>query len=75
MAKISRQRVQEWLQDEVTRNWFDGIKEEIKGVQLALGDGQTLGDNAVIDTARAVGRIDGLYLAINISMEAVIEEE
>ena len=49
-----------WKNDPVTRQILDIISAERVGSGVRLGDGETLGDNIVQDTARAVGYIEGL---------------
>jgi hypothetical protein len=70
---ITRQQVSDWKQNEVTRAYFNGIKAKIEDLSINLGLGVTLGENVVQDTAKAVGRIEGLYDTLDVDIETVIE--
>jgi hypothetical protein len=70
---ITRQQVSDWKQNEVTRAYLAGIKEQIKSIEFMLGTGGTLGENVAQETARYVGRIEGLIDALEVDIETVIE--
>lgn len=76
---ITRERINEWLQDEVTIARKKGILEKVKNLREILGDGATLGETSdltAIQTARIVGRIEGLIESYDLDTnEAIIEEE
>lgn len=70
---ITRRAVQEWLQSEVTRAYFNGIKGKIEDIKDSIAAGNTLYEFVEQNTARAVGRIDGLIDALEVDIETVIE--
>jgi hypothetical protein len=70
---ITRRMVDEWMQSEVTRAYFSGIKEQIKDIKNSIASGSTLYEYAEQNTARAVGRIEGLEDALEVDVETAIE--
>jgi hypothetical protein len=49
-----------WKQNAVTVQVLDIIDQELQASSLRIGKGETLGDNIIQDTARAVGYVDAL---------------
>ena len=49
-----------WKHDEVTLQILRIIREEIEASEVRMGRGESLGEDAIQKTARAVGYIDGL---------------
>ena len=49
-----------WKHNAVTIQVLDIVNQEINNSQSRVGQGETLGDNIVQDTARAVGYVEGL---------------
>lgn len=49
-----------WKHDEVTQQIISIVQQEIDQANNRLGRGETLGENAVQDTARGVGYVEGL---------------
>jgi hypothetical protein len=70
---ITRRMVEEWLQSEVTRAYRAGIKEQINNIKESMARGSTLYEFAEQNTARAVGRIEGLEDALEVDVETAIE--
>ena len=57
-----------WKHDEVTKQVLAIVHTEIVSSDQRIGNGETLGDNVVQNTARAVGYIEGLKF-----LEAILE--
>lgn len=72
---ISKQRVSEWLEDPVTRAYFQGLDFAIEQYKDELASGATLGELADQTTAKVVGIIQGLRAAREIDLETIITEE
>lgn len=49
-----------WKHNAVTQQVLDIIDQELQAASLRIGKGETLGENVIQDTARAVGYVDGL---------------
>ena len=49
-----------WKHDAVTIQVLDIIDQELQASSLRIGKGETLGENIIQDTARAVGYVDAL---------------
>ena len=57
-----------WKHDDVTKQVLEIVQAEIISSGQRIGNGETLGDNVVQDTARAVGYCEGLKF-----LEAILE--
>lgn len=62
----------EWHEHPVSKKLIKRLKEEIDHKLASLANGATLGDRCEQKTARYVGEINGLYLALNLDLK---EEE
>ncbi len=72
---IKKEDVLEWKQHRVTQAYFEGIRELQKLLQENIGRGVTLTNHAERDTARAIGRIEGLEDALDVDLDTIIEGE
>src|SRR3990167_1674735 len=63
----SKEAVIAWKHDEVTLQILRIIREEIEASEVRMGRGESLGEDAIQKTARAVGYIDGLKFLITIT--------
>ena len=65
-----------WTHDEVTKQVLAIVQAEILSSNQRLGNGETLGDDVVQNTARAVGYIDGLkFLESILELLDVVEKK
>ena len=63
-----------WKHNEVTQQILSIINQEKLNSSLRIGTGETLGDNVVQDTARAVGYMEGLgFLLDLVQLQFVVE--
>ena len=49
-----------WKHNAVTQQVFDIVRQEMDNSRERIGEGATLGENIIQDTARGVGYIEGL---------------
>ena len=49
-----------WKHDPISKQLLDIIEQETYNSSFRVGNGETLGDNVIQNTARAVGYIEGL---------------
>lgn len=54
------QAIISWKNDLITQQVLDIVKAEIINSSVRIGKGETLGENMIQDTARAVGYTEGL---------------
>ena len=74
---INKDALGEWLANPVTRAYFAGIRAKIEEINEALGNGQMIdSENAhtsMVQTLRAIGRVEGLRDVLSIDQETVLE--
>ena len=64
-----------WKHNAVTQQIVDAVKQEINNSNDRVGKGETLGENIIQDTARAVGYVEGLeFLARIMDIANFIED-
>lgn len=75
---ITKQRVSEWRQDEVTRAYFAGIREARLALLEAKAEYVNLDsmENTALSAAKMAGVIEGLKMSLEVNTEvALVDEE
>lgn len=72
-VRVTREEVQSWLNDPVTKTLYNSIKEHIKDAHLRLGEGSLLDaestEKTALNYAQLVGYIAGLRATLTIETE------
>ena len=69
MLKLSKDELNAWLEQATTDKIYEILVEKRQQYASLLLDGGTLGANVAQETARIVGIIAGLDMALNIEIE------
>ena len=65
-----------WRHDPVSYQVLEIVKTEIQSSLVRIGNGETIGDAIIRDTARAVGYVEGLrFLEAILELRDVVEKK